>query len=62
MGALGALLCFVLLLFLLVLIARAVLGWAGMLTPGGGGDGWVGRARGLSHRVTEPVSGRRGGW
>ena len=41
------------LLFLLVLIARAVLDWAGVLGPGGG----VGRARELSHRVTEPVIG-----
>ena len=44
------------LLFLLVLIARAVLDWAGVLGPGGGGGG-VGRARELSHRVTEPVIG-----
>jgi len=53
MSALGALLGFVLLLFLIVLIVRAVLDWAGALTPGGGG--WVGAPRELSHRLTEPV-------
>jgi YggT family protein len=53
MSALGALLGFVLLLFLIVLIVRAVLDWAGALTPGGGG--WVGATRELSHRLTEPV-------
>jgi YggT family protein len=55
MDALGALLGFVLLLFLLVLIERAVLDLAAVLDTGGGG--WPGRARELSHRVTEPVIG-----
>ena len=53
MSALGALLGFVLLLFLLVLIARALLDWAGVLTPGGG-EG-LRKARELSYRLTEPV-------
>ena len=52
MSALGALLGLVLLLFLIALIARAVLDWTGML--GSGGEG-VRRAREISHRVTEPV-------
>jgi YggT family protein len=53
MGALGSLLGLVLLLFLLVLIARAVLDWAGALSSSTG-DG-VRRARELTYRVTEPV-------
>lgn len=53
MSALGALLGLVLLLFMLVLVARAVLDWAGVLTPGGH-DG-VRRAREVTHRLTEPV-------
>ena len=52
MGMLGALLGLVLLLFLIALVARAVLDWAGMLATGGDG---VRRAREISHRVTEPV-------
>jgi YggT family protein len=55
MSALGALLGFVLLLFLLVLVARAVLDWVGVLTPSSG-EG-VRRAREVSHRLTEPVIG-----
>jgi YggT family protein len=53
MSVLGALLGFVLLLFLIVLIVRAVLDWAGVLASGT--DGWVGKARDVSHRLTEPV-------
>lgn len=53
MAALGALLGWILLLFLIVLVVRAVLDWAGVLAPGSGG--WAGRARDLSHQVTEPV-------
>lgn len=53
MGVLGSLLGLVLLLFLLVLIARAVLDWAGALSSSTG-DG-VRRARELTYRVTEPV-------
>lgn len=55
MSALGALLGFVLLLFLIVLIARAVLDWAGVLTPGA--PGWVSRTREVTYRITEPVIG-----
>lgn len=53
MSALGALLGTVLLLFEVVLVARMVLDWVGVLSPGGGG-GLV-RARWLVHRITEPV-------
>jgi YggT family protein len=52
-SAVGALLGFVLLLFLIVLIVRAVLDWTGVLNPGAGG--WVSRSREISHRITEPV-------
>jgi YggT family protein len=55
MSALGALLGLVLLLFLIVLIVRAVLDWTGVLSPGTGGG--VSRAREISHRLTEPVIG-----
>ncbi|MBA3905101.1 MAG: YggT family protein [Pseudonocardiales bacterium] len=53
MSAIGALLGFVLLLFLIVLIVRAVLDWTGVLAPNAGG--WVIRTREMSHRMTEPV-------
>lgn len=53
MTAVGALLGFVVLLFLIVLVVRAVLDWTGVLAPGGAG--WVGKAREISHRITEPV-------
>jgi YggT family protein len=53
MGAVGALLGLVLLVFELILIARVVLDWVGVLAPGGAG-GLV-RARGWTHAVTEPV-------
>ncbi len=52
MGFVGSLLGFVLLLFMIALIARAVLDWTGVLSSGGEG---VRRAREVSHRVTEPV-------
>ncbi len=55
MSVLGSVLGFVLLLFLIVLIARAVLDWAGVVTPGAGGR--IGTARDISHRLTEPVIG-----
>jgi YggT family protein len=55
MGAIGALIDLVLLLFLIALVARAVLDWTGVLTPGRDGSGWVDQARALSHQVTEPV-------
>ncbi|MCU1614243.1 MAG: hypothetical protein JWO98_1783 [Frankiales bacterium] len=53
MSAIGALLGLVLLVFELVLVARIVLDWVGVLAPGGSG-GLV-RARGWTHAVTEPV-------
>jgi YggT family protein len=53
MSAVLALLGFVLLVFELVLIARIVLDWVGVLSPGGAG--WAVRARSLTHAVTEPV-------
>jgi YggT family protein len=53
MSAVGALLGLVLLIFALILLARVVLDWVGVLAPGGGG-GLV-RARGWTHTVTEPV-------
>jgi YggT family protein len=53
MSAVLALLGFVLLLFEVVLVARVVLDWVGVLSPGGAG--WVLRARALTHAVTEPV-------
>ena len=53
MSAVGALLGLVLLFFELVLVARVVLDWVGVLAPAGCG-GLV-RARGWTHAVTEPV-------
>jgi YggT family protein len=53
MSAVGALLGLVLLIFELVLVARIVLDWVGVLAPAGGG-GLV-RARAWTHAVTEPV-------
>jgi YggT family protein len=53
MSAVGALLGLALLIFELVLVARVVLDWVGVLAPGGAG-GLV-RARGWTHAVTEPV-------
>ncbi|MCU1668250.1 MAG: hypothetical protein JWP40_1177 [Blastococcus sp.] len=56
MNAVGALLGLALLIFELILVARIVLDWVGVLAPAGGG-GLV-RARGWTHAVTEPVIGR----
>ncbi len=53
MSAIGALLGLVLLLFEIVMIARLVLDWVGVLAPTGGS--WAVRARDLTHVVTEPV-------
>lgn len=55
MGAIGALLGFVLLLFLIVMVVRAVLDWTDVLGTGGGGR--TAKAREVSHRLTEPVIG-----
>ena len=54
MGIIGSLLGLVLLLFLIALVARAVLDWTSVLATGGHG---VARAREFSHRITEPVIG-----
>jgi YggT family protein len=54
MGILGSLLGLVLLLFLIVLVARAVLDWTTVLSSGSQG---VARAREITHRLTEPVIG-----
>jgi YggT family protein len=53
MSAVGALLGSVLLVVELVLIARVVLDWVGVLAHGGSGG--VVTARLWTHRVTEPV-------
>jgi len=53
MGAIGTLLGFVLLLFLIAMVARAVLDWTSVL--GAGDEGRAAKARRLSHRLTEPV-------
>jgi YggT family protein len=54
MGALGTLLGFALTLYMLVLIARMVLDWVGMV---GSSPPWARRARGLAYSATEPVIG-----
>jgi len=51
-SSIGTLLAIVLLLFALVMVARAVLDWIPAPSFGGG---WSVRARELTHRVTEPV-------
>ena len=52
----AGLLGFVFLLFELVLIARMVVDWVGVLSPVGGGSGLY-RARRITHDITEPVIG-----
>jgi YggT family protein len=54
MGALGTLLGFALTLYMLVLIARMVLDWVGMLADS---PPWARRARGIAYTATEPVIG-----
>jgi YggT family protein len=53
MSSVGALLGTVLLLVELVLIARVVLDWVGVLAPNGGSG--ILRARAVTHRLTEPL-------
>jgi len=53
MSALGNLVGVLLTLFLIVLVARLVLDWA--VTLAGRMPSWSFRARGITHRVTEPV-------
>jgi YggT family protein len=52
----ASLLGVVLLLFELVLIARMVVGWVGVLSPVGGRSG-LHQARRVTHAITEPVIG-----
>ena len=54
MSVIGSLLSTALLLFALVLVARMVLDWVGVLATGGGGA-WSIRARRVTYRLTEPV-------
>jgi YggT family protein len=53
MSLIGALLGYALTAFILVLIARMVLDWTGVLANGG--PPWATRARTLTHTWTEPV-------
>ncbi len=53
MSAIGALLGLALLIFELIMIARVVLDWVGVLAPGGSGG--VVAVRRFTHAVTEPV-------
>jgi len=53
MSIIGTLLGFVLTVFIVLLIARMVLDWAGLLSTGA--STWVRRARVLAHAGTEPV-------
>jgi YggT family protein len=52
MGIIGTLLGFVLTVFIVLLFARMVLDWAGLVS---GGSPWVRRARAVAHAGTEPV-------
>ena len=47
----------VLLLFELVLIARIIVDWAGLLSPVGARSSGLETARRFTHRITEPVIG-----
>ena len=50
----AGLLGFVLVLFQLVLVARIIVDWVGVLSPATAGDGLY-RARRITHGITEPV-------
>jgi YggT family protein len=50
----GAVVGWVLTAFIVVMIARMVLDWTGVVTSG---PPWVGRARAVTHATTEPVIG-----
>lgn len=52
MGIIGTLLGYALTVFMLLLIARAVLDWTGVVANG---PSWTARTRTLTHAVTEPV-------
>ena len=53
----ASLLSFALLLFEIVLIARMVVDWAGILSPDTGGSSSMYQARRVTHGMTEPVLG-----
>jgi len=53
----ASLLSFALLLFEIVLIARMVVDWAGILSPDTGGSSSMYQARRVTHGITEPVLG-----
>jgi YggT family protein len=53
----AGLLGIVLLLFELVLIARVIVDWIGVLSPVGGRGSGVDTARRITHGITEPVIG-----
>ncbi|NYJ08313.1 YggT family protein [Petropleomorpha daqingensis] len=53
MSPIGALLGTILLLAMLVLLARVVLDWVGVLAPSAGPG--LSRARAIVYRITEPV-------
>jgi YggT family protein len=53
MSAIGSLVGLVLLLFGLVMVARLVVDWVGVL--GNPRAGWVSGARRVTHAITEPV-------
>lgn len=55
MSLIGALVGYALSAFILVLLARMVLDWSGVLANG---PQWASRARELTHAWTEPVIGR----
>jgi len=55
MSLIGALVGYILTAYILVLIARMVLDWTGVLANG---PQWASRARSLTHAWTEPVIGR----
>lgn len=55
MSLIGALVGYVLTAFILVLLARMVPDWSGVLANG---PQWASRARELTHAWTEPVIGR----
>ncbi|WP_433715147.1 YggT family protein [Nocardia sp. CA-084685] len=54
MSLIGTLLGLALTVFILLLLARLVLDWVGVLADGRHPE-WVNRARDLSHSATEPV-------
>ncbi|WP_406633781.1 YggT family protein [Amycolatopsis sp. WGS_07] len=52
MSLIGTLVGYVLTVFILVLVVRMVLDWTRVVATG---PAWLGQARRISHRVTEPV-------